>query len=54
MYTRSFLKNVTTKDATCELINEILSALKAELIVGGNFCDLAKAFVLTMILNCVY
>ena len=25
-------------------MNEIVSALKAELIVGGIFCDLVKAF----------
>lgn len=41
---KRFQKKVTTKDATCELINEILSTLKPELIVGGNFCDLAKTF----------
>lgn len=41
---KRFQKHVTVKDATCELINEILSALKATLIVGGNLCDLAKAF----------
>jgi hypothetical protein len=27
-----------------ELINDILSALNERLIVGGIFCDLAKAF----------
>jgi hypothetical protein len=42
---KRFQKNVTTKDATYECINEILSALKAELIVSGNFCNLAKAWV---------
>ena len=36
---KTFQKNVTTKDATYELINEILSALKAKLTVGGNFHD---------------
>lgn len=41
---KRFQKNVTTKDATYELINKILSALQVEFIVGGNFCDLAKAF----------
>jgi len=41
---KRFQKNVTTKDPTYELINEILSALKAKLIVGGSFGDLAKAF----------
>jgi hypothetical protein len=41
---KRFQKNVTTKDTTYELINKILSAVKAKLIVGRNFCDLAKAF----------
>lgn len=45
---KRFQKNVTTKDATYELINKILIVLKVKLIVGGNFCDLAKAF------DCVY
>jgi hypothetical protein len=37
-------KTLTTKKATYELINDILSALKDKLIVGGIYCDLAKAF----------
>jgi hypothetical protein len=37
-------KNLTTKKATYELINDILSVLNDKLIVGGIFCDLAKAF----------
>lgn len=39
-----FQKKVTTEDATYVLIDEILSAVKSELIVGGNFCYLAKAY----------
>jgi hypothetical protein len=31
------------------LVNDILSALNDKLIMGGIFCDLAKAFVLIMI-----
>jgi hypothetical protein len=37
-------KNLTTEKAPSELINDILSALNEKLIVGGIFCDLAKAF----------
>jgi len=53
-----FRKNLTTKKATYDLINGILCALSAKLIVGGIFCDLAKAFdcsthgVLLLKLNC--
>jgi hypothetical protein len=39
-----FRKNLTTKKATYELINYILSALNNKLIMGGIFYDLAKAF----------
>jgi hypothetical protein len=39
-----FRKDLTTKKATYELINDILSALNDKIIVGGIFCDLAKAF----------
>jgi hypothetical protein len=37
-------KNLTTEKAPSELINDILRALNDKLIVGGIFCDLAKAF----------
>jgi hypothetical protein len=37
-------KNLTTEKATYELTNKIVSALNEKLIVGGIFCDLAKAF----------
>ena len=37
-------KNLTTEKATYELTNKTLSALNEKLIVGGIFCDLAKAF----------
>jgi hypothetical protein len=36
-----FRKYQTTKQATYELINDIASAVKDKLIVGGIFCDLA-------------
>jgi hypothetical protein len=39
-----FRESLTTEKATHELINELLSAFINELIVGGVFCDLAKAF----------
>jgi hypothetical protein len=39
-----FRKNLTTEEATYELINELLSAVIDRLIVGGVFCDLAKTF----------
>jgi hypothetical protein len=39
-----FRKNLTTEKVIYELINDILSALNDKLIVGGIFCDLAKAF----------
>jgi hypothetical protein len=39
-----FRENLTTEKATHELINELLSAFINKLIVGGVFCDLAKAF----------
>ncbi|PNF17558.1 hypothetical protein B7P43_G15556, partial [Cryptotermes secundus] len=39
-----FRKDLTTEKATYELTNDILSALNDRLIVGGIFCDLAKAF----------
>jgi hypothetical protein len=39
-----FRKNLTTERATYELSNEIISALNNKLLVGGIFCDLAKAF----------
>ena len=39
-----FRKNLTTKKATCELSNEIVSTLNYKLIVGGIFSDLAGAF----------
>jgi hypothetical protein len=38
-----FRKNLTTEKATYELSNEIISALNNKLLVGGIFCDLAKA-----------
>jgi len=52
-----FMKNLTTEKATCELSNEIVSALNYRFIVGGNFCDLAGAFkcvndILPPKLNC--
>jgi hypothetical protein len=40
-----FRKNLTTKKAIYELINEIVSAPNGKLIVGGVFCDLAKVLV---------
>jgi len=40
-----FRKNMTTKKATYELINEIVSALNYKLILEGIFCDFAKSFV---------
>lgn len=39
-----FRKNLTTERATYELSNEIISALNNKLLVGGIFCDMAKAF----------
>jgi hypothetical protein len=39
-----FRKDLTIEKATHELITDILSALNDKLIVGGIFCDLAKAF----------
>jgi hypothetical protein len=42
-----FIKNLTTEKATYELSDEIIGALDKKLLVGGIFCDLAKAF------NCV-
>jgi hypothetical protein len=39
-----FRKNLTTEKATYESSNEIISALNNKLLVGGIFCDLAKAF----------
>jgi hypothetical protein len=41
-----FMKNLTEK-ATYELSNEIIDAPDKKLLVGGIFCDIAKAF------NCV-
>jgi hypothetical protein len=38
-----FTKNLTTEKTTCELSNEIISALNNKSLVGGIFCDLAKA-----------
>jgi hypothetical protein len=37
-------KNLTTEKATYKLSDEILDALNKKLLVGGIFCDLAKAF----------
>ena len=37
-----FQMNLTTGNATCKLINEILNALNNKLRVGGIFCDLVK------------
>lgn len=35
---------LTTENATCNLMNEILNALNNKLIVGDIFCDGEKAF----------
>jgi hypothetical protein len=40
-----FRKNLTTVKATYELSNEIISALNNKVLVGGIFCDLAKASI---------
>jgi hypothetical protein len=42
-----FIKNSSTSDTTYSLLKEILDALNNNLLVGGIFCDLRKAF------NCV-
>jgi hypothetical protein len=39
-----FRKNLTTEEATHELINELLSAVIDKLIVRGVCCDLAETF----------
>jgi hypothetical protein len=39
-----FRKHLTTEKVTYELSNEILDALNKKLLIGGIFCDLAKAF----------
>jgi hypothetical protein len=39
-----FRKNLATEKATYDLINDIVSAVNDKFIVGGIFCDLAKAF----------
>jgi hypothetical protein len=44
-----FKQDFNNQKSNYELINDILSALKDKLIVGGIYCDLAKAFVLITI-----
>ena len=39
-----FWTNITTDNATYRLANEILNALNNNLLIGGIFCDLGKAF----------
>jgi hypothetical protein len=39
-----FYKNSSTSDTTYKLLKEILDALNNNLLVGGIFCDLRKAF----------
>jgi hypothetical protein len=39
-----FRKNLTTEKATFELSTKIIGALDKKLLLGGIFCDLAKAF----------
>jgi len=39
-----FWMKLTSEQATFKLMNEILNAWNNELIVGGIFCDLEKAF----------
>jgi hypothetical protein len=39
-----FRKNLTAEKTTYELSNEIIGALDKKLLIGGIFCDLAKAF----------
>jgi hypothetical protein len=46
-----FRKNLITKKATYELINDILSALNDKLIVGGIFCDLAKVLIVLIMIS---
>ena len=48
-----FTKSLTTEKATYEVIYEILSALNDKLIAEGIFSELAKAFVvIIMIFYC--
>jgi hypothetical protein len=47
-----FRSNSSTELASYKLINEILNALNNKIFVGGTFCDLKKAFdVSVMIFN---
>jgi hypothetical protein len=39
-----FRENSSTQKATFNLLKEIINALNNKRIVGGNFCDLHKAF----------
>ena len=39
-----FRKGSSTALASCNLINNLLSALNNKLLVGGVFCDLQKTF----------
>jgi hypothetical protein len=39
-----FRSNSSTGEATCTLLNEILTVLNNKILVGGIFCDLKKAF----------
>jgi len=39
-----FRKNLSTEEASYNLINNILDALNNKFTVGGIFCDLTKAF----------
>jgi hypothetical protein len=39
-----FQMGFTTENAVYKLINEVLNALNNKQLVGGIFCDLAKAF----------
>ena len=38
------LELITTEQATFSLINSILEAMNQNLMIGGIFCDLQKAF----------
>ena len=44
-----FRVGLRTDNATYKLTTEILNAMNNKLLVGGIFCDLEKAFVLSMI-----
>jgi len=43
-YQYSLLNEASTENASCILLNEILTALNNKQMVGGIFCDFYKAF----------